>query len=65
MFSGLEISRCADFYEHLNKYDVIRFDVQWCCISAGSNENLTYLLRVLQFKQKYGKLFCCLQNRAF
>ena len=32
MFSGLEISKCPDFYEHLNKYDVIRFDVQWCCI---------------------------------
>ena len=28
MFSGLEISKCPDFYEHLNKYDVIHFDVQ-------------------------------------
>lgn len=29
MFSGLEISKCSDFEEHLNKYDVIHIDVQW------------------------------------
>ena len=48
MFSGLEISKCPDFYEHLNKYDVIRFDVQWCCISAGSSENLiSYITNIV------------------
>ena len=48
MFSGLEISRCPDFYEHLNKYDVIHFDVQWCCISAGSSENLiSYITNIV------------------
>ena len=48
MFSGLEISKCPDFYEHLNKYDVIHFDVQWCCISAGSSENLiSYITNIV------------------
>lgn len=48
MFSGLEISRCPDFYEHLNKYDFIHFDVQWCCISAGSSENLiSYITNIV------------------
>ena len=29
MFSGLEISKAADFRKHLNKYDLIHIDVQW------------------------------------
>ena len=29
MFSGLEISKAADFRKHLNKYDVIHIDIQW------------------------------------
>ena len=29
MFSGLKISKDADFKKHLNKYDVIHIDVQW------------------------------------
>ena len=40
MFSGLEISKCPDFYEHLNKYDVIHFDVQWCMEPSGGPEKL-------------------------
>lgn len=38
MFTGLEISKNSAFKEHLNKYDVIYFDVQWCMIDAGSAE---------------------------
>ena len=56
MFSGLEISRCPDFYEHLNKYDVIHFDVQWCCISAGSSKNLvSYITDIVvsELKETY------------
>ena len=30
MFSQLEISQSPDFKKHLNKYDVIHLDVQWC-----------------------------------
>ena len=29
MFSGLKISKEADFKKHLNKYDVIHIDIQW------------------------------------
>ena len=28
-----------DFKKHLNKYDVIHLDVQWCMMDAGSPEN--------------------------
>ena len=41
MFSGLDVSRADDFKKHLNKYDVIHFDVQWCMMDAGSAENTT------------------------
>ena len=40
MFSGLEISKSADFKKHLNKYDVIHIDIQWCIEPAGGVENV-------------------------
>lgn len=40
MFSNLEISRCANFKEHLNKYDVIHLDIQWCMEPAGGPEQV-------------------------
>ena len=39
LFEGLEISRKSDFKKHLNKYDVVHLDVQWCMMDAGSPEN--------------------------
>ncbi len=36
MFEGLEISQAPDFHTHLNRYEVIRIDVQWCRTSAKS-----------------------------
>lgn len=39
MFSGLEISKAADFKKHLNKYDVIHIDIQWFlanCVKVDS-----------------------------
>ena len=38
MFSSLKISQTPDWEKHLNKYDVIHFDVQWCMMDAGSPE---------------------------
>lgn len=35
MFSRLKISQAEDFRKHLNQYDVIHFDVQWCMMDAG------------------------------
>lgn len=40
MFSGLEISRSSDFHRHLNKYDVIHLDIQWCMEPAGGSEKV-------------------------
>lgn len=36
MFEGLEISKDLNFRSHLNNYEVIRIDVQWCRTSAKS-----------------------------
>lgn len=38
MFDTLAISKTEAFHQHLNQYDVIQFDVQWCCMDAGSAE---------------------------
>ena len=40
MFSGLEISKNTDFKKHLNKYDVIHLDIQWCMEPAGGPEQV-------------------------
>lgn len=45
MFDGLEISSCSDFRKHLNKYDVIHLDIQWCMEPAGGAESvLSYIV---------------------
>ena len=45
MFDGLEISSCPDFRKHLNKYDVIHLDIQWCMEPAGGAESvLSYIV---------------------
>ena len=40
MFSDLEIGSSPDFREHLNKYDVIHMDIQWCLEPAGGPDKL-------------------------
>ena len=40
MFEGLAISRSASFKTHLNQYDVIHFDVQWCINPADGAEHV-------------------------
>ena len=40
MFSGLQISKEADFREHLNKYDVIHLDIQWFLANCGDADNV-------------------------
>ena len=40
LFSGLKISEASDFKKHLNQYDVIHLDIQWCMEPAGSPENI-------------------------
>lgn len=44
LFSGLEISADASFEKNLNQYDVIHFDVQWCCMDAeGAEQTVAYI----------------------
>lgn len=38
LFANLSIAKDAAYAEHLNKYDVIHFDVQWCLMMAGTAE---------------------------
>ena len=40
MFSCLEISKSPDFKKHLNQYDVIHWDIQWCIEPAGGPESV-------------------------
>ena len=40
MFSNLAISKNADFRKHLNKYDVIHLDIQWCMEPAGGPDHV-------------------------
>ncbi|MBU5478999.1 ATP-binding protein [Eubacterium sp. MSJ-13] len=40
MFSNLEISRNKEFEKHLNKYDVIHIDIQWCIGAAGGADKV-------------------------
>ena len=40
MFSGLKINHAPDFKTHLNKYDVIHIDLQWCMEPAESVGNV-------------------------
>lgn len=35
MFEKLNIGKSTDFLEHLNRYDVIHLDIQWCINPAG------------------------------
>lgn len=38
MFAGLRIGKSDSFKAHLNRYDVIVLDIQWCMLDAGSPE---------------------------
>ena len=38
IFADLEIGKSPDFKKHLNQYDVIHLDVQWCMEPAGGPE---------------------------
>ena len=40
MFSGLEISKVADFRKHLNKYDLIHIDVQWFLANCAKADDI-------------------------
>ena len=48
MFAKLQISESHSFKMHLNKYDVIHWDIQWCMEPAGGAEKvIAYLTEKL------------------
>ena len=56
LFSKYAISRDASFDKHLNKYDVIHFDVQWCMMAAGGVQNVLQYIRqnvIEELKNEY------------
>lgn len=50
-FLGLAISKTPDFKKHLNRYDVIHIDVQWCMEPAGGAEQTVSFITVNIIKE--------------
>lgn len=44
MFSNLGISKAEGFEKHLNQYDVLHWDIQWCMEPAGGPEKIVSYL---------------------
>ena len=52
MFSGLEISKAADFRKHLNKYDLIHIDVQWFLANcAKADDVVAFITESMRFQE--------------
>ncbi|WP_461879010.1 AAA family ATPase [Fusicatenibacter sp.] len=59
LFADYAICKAASFEKHLNQYDVIHFDVQWCMMDAGNADQVVEYINngILQeLKEKYGEL---------
>ncbi len=59
MFESLEIGKMKSFKKHLNKYNVIHFDVQWCMMDAKSAEQTVPYINehlVAELKDEYPSL---------
>ena len=51
MFENLEIAKSETFQKHLNQYDVIHLDIQWCIEPAGSVENVVSFITESTLKE--------------
>ena len=59
LFADYAICKASSFEKHLNQYDVIHFDVQWCMMDAGNADQVVEYINhgILQeLKEKYGEL---------
>lgn len=57
LFNNLAISKSPSFTKHLNKYDVLHFDIQWCFKECGSAEGtIAYITKIVlnELRQLYG-----------
>lgn len=60
LFAGFQIGNHADFKKHLNQYDVIHFDVQWCLAPAQSAEHVVSFIEksvIHELKAAYPDIF--------
>lgn len=60
MFADLEISKSTDFKKHLNQYDVIHLDIQWCMEPAGGAERVVPYISertIAELKEYYPDAF--------
>lgn len=56
MFAELAIGQSENFQKHLNKYDVIYLDVQWCMMDAGAPEEVVAYINehlIAELKETY------------
>ena len=56
MFSRLKISQAEDFRKHLNQYDVIHWDIQWCMGPANGPEKVVSYISektILELREYY------------
>lgn len=45
MFENRAIGKDSLFHEHLNRYNVIHIDIQWCIEPAGSPKNVVSYIK--------------------
>ena len=56
MFSTLKISKDKEFEKHLNQYDVLHWDIQWCMEPAGGPERIVSYISektIFELKEYY------------
>ena len=59
MFSNLGISKAEGFEKHLNQYDVLHWDIQWCMEPAGGPEKIVSYISeqtISELKEYYPRI---------
>lgn len=68
LFENLQIAADKNFLKHLNQYDVIHFDVQWCRLDAGTAEQtVAYINRniVKELRETYPDILSAAVDTAY
>lgn len=66
LFAGTLIAENEKFEKHLNRYDVIHFDVQWCSMNAESvSDTVSYLTKriIAELKEAFPEILLSEQSR--
>lgn len=66
LFTGTLIAENGEFEKHLNRYDVIHFDVQWCSMNAESaSDTVSYLTKriIAELKEAFSEVPLSEQSR--